>query len=35
MDLKRQIMWSTIYSGLPIEEVADILCEKTAKRAVQ
>ena len=37
MDLKRRMVWSTIYSGLPTKEVAQtfLVSEKTVKRAVQ
>ena len=37
MDLKRRMVWRTIYSGLPTEEVAQtfLVSEKTVKRAVQ
>ena len=37
MDLKHRMVWSTIYSGLTTEEVAQtfIVSEKTVKRAVQ
>ena len=37
MDLKHRMVWSTIYSGLPTEEVAQtfLVSEKTVKRAVQ